>query len=173
MGAILGAIVSGFLIGAAARWIVPGPDPMPFWLTVVLGLAGSVAGGGIASGLFGSSHVTSTSGHLFATLLLEVGAATALVAAYRRFVQRRPVSGPDAYRFPTRGVGIARLRSRLQQVGIDPEKLPRSGRAPRHPTAPRTKGSDELRHLQDLHEKGILSDEEFEAARKRLDEPEP
>jgi uncharacterized membrane protein YeaQ/YmgE (transglycosylase-associated protein family) len=170
MSGILAAIISGFLIGAAARWIVPGPDPMPFWLTVGLGLVGSIAGGGIATAFFGTSHVMTTSGHLFTTLLLEIGIATALVIAYRRFVQRRPVAGPGAHQFPTRGFGIARLRARLQQVGIDPEQLPRRGVNPVERPSPGPRPEpDELDNLRDLHEKGILSDEEFEAARRRLD----
>jgi uncharacterized membrane protein YeaQ/YmgE (transglycosylase-associated protein family) len=182
MGGILAALFSGFLIGAAARWIVPGPDPMPAWLTVGLGLAGSLAGGGIAAAMFGTHHVMTTSGHVFVTLLLEIGIATALVIAYRRFVQQRSIVGPDAHRFPTRGVGIARLRARLQQVGIDPEKLssgpitlerprvdPRTSVDPEAPVEEPAEEPDELATLRDLHAKGILSDEEFEAARRRLD----
>jgi uncharacterized membrane protein YeaQ/YmgE (transglycosylase-associated protein family) len=170
MSGILAAIFSGFLIGAAARWIVPGPDPMPFWLTVTLGLFSSIVGGGIAAALFGTSHVMTTSGHVFTTLLLEIGVATALVIAYRRFVQRRPVAGPEAHRFPTRGFGIARLRARLQQVGIDPEHLARAGRGPGpKPTPEPPPDTEELDKLRDLHEKGILSDAEFDAARRRLE----
>ena len=171
MGGILAAIMSGFLIGAAARWIVPGPDPMPFWLTVSLGLVGSIAGGGIAAAFFGTSHVMTTSGHIFTTLLLEIGITTALVIAYRRFVQRRPVAGPAAHRFPTRGFGIARLRSRLQQVSIDPEQLAGRGRNPvESPSAGPRPEPDQLDKLRELHEQGILSDEEFEAERQRLDD---
>jgi uncharacterized membrane protein YeaQ/YmgE (transglycosylase-associated protein family) len=174
MSGILAAIFSGFLIGAAARWIVPGPDPMPFWLTVTLGLVSSIAGGGIAAAFFGTSHVMTTSSHVFTTLLLEIGVATALVIAYRRFVQRRPVAGPDAHRFPTRGFGIARLRARLHQVGIDPEHLARPGRGPGPQPTPKSQSdSDELEKLRDLHAKGILSDSEFEAARRRLEGDRP
>ena len=38
---VLTAMMTGFVIGGAARFAVPGPDPMPFWLTVVIGLCGS------------------------------------------------------------------------------------------------------------------------------------
>jgi uncharacterized membrane protein YeaQ/YmgE (transglycosylase-associated protein family) len=185
-GGVLGIVLTGFLIGAAARWIVPGPDPMPLWLTIGIGMSGSVVGGGIAAGLFGTSHITTSRGHIFTTLLIEVAVATAVVAAYRRFVQRRALTGPEAQRFPRRGVGIARMRARLAQVGIDPEQL--RGRQPLEiprPVEPRSddhrsdstarddlprgaEPTDELAELRDLHEKGILTDEEFEAARKRL-----
>ena len=50
LGAIIALIVTGFVIGALARWAVPGPDPMPFWMTVLLGLLGSLIGTGIAAG---------------------------------------------------------------------------------------------------------------------------
>jgi uncharacterized membrane protein YeaQ/YmgE (transglycosylase-associated protein family) len=178
-GGIVGILVTGFLLGAAARWILPGPDPMPLWFTVAIGMTASLVGGGIAAGIFGSKHLTTNRAHIFATLLLEVAVATGVVIAYRRLVQHRGLTGPDARRFPTRGFGIARMRARLREVGIDPEQLPRPGfhvvhrpsptppeAAPPASTPPRP--TDELEELEDLHEKGILTDEEFEAARKRL-----
>lgn len=177
VGGAIGIIVTGFLLGAAARWIVPGPDPMPLWLTIAIGMAASVIGAGIAAGIFGSKHLTTSRGHIFATLLLEVAVATGIVVAYRRFVQHRALTGPEARRFPTRGIGIARMRARLRQVGIDPEDLTgrqgfqmhRTTPTPKAPTAPAPpRLTDELDELSDLHEKGILTDEEFEAARKRL-----
>ena len=173
-GGAIGIIATGFLLGAAARWILPGPDPMPLWLTVAIGMTASLVGGGIAAGVFGSHHITTSRGHVFATLLLEIAVATGVVAAYRRFVQRRALTGPEARAFPTRGVGIARMRARLRQVGIDPEQLTgRRGlqaqrREPTAPPEPPSPSKDELDELTDLHEKGILTDEEFEAARKRL-----
>lgn len=33
-----------FLMGALARWILPGKDPMGFWMTVLVGFAGGVLG---------------------------------------------------------------------------------------------------------------------------------
>jgi hypothetical protein len=36
-GGAIGIIATGILLGAAARWIVPGPDPMPLWLTAAIG----------------------------------------------------------------------------------------------------------------------------------------
>lgn len=166
-GAIVSAVLSGFLIGAAARMALPGPDPMPFSLTVLIGLAGSVAGSGIAAGIFGASHTFDTSRHAFATLLLEVGVAIALVAAYRRFVQRRPLWGPEAHRFPTRGLGVARLRAHLRRLGVDPDRLGRRGGAPPAPSDP-SEIADQLEKLRDLRDRGVLSEEEYERARERL-----
>ncbi len=167
-GAIISAVAAGFLIGAAARFALPGPDPMPFSLTVVIGLVGSVAGGGIAAGIFGgTSHAFDTSGHAFVTLLLELGVAIALVAAYRRFVQKRPLWGPEAHRFPTRGIGIARMRARLGKLGIDPDRLPSRGGAAPTPKDP-DDVAEQLEKLRDLRDRGVLTDEAYEEARERL-----
>ena len=166
-GAIVSAVFSGFLIGGAARLALPGPDPMPFSLNVVIGLAGAGAGGGIAAGIFGARHTFDTSGHAFATLMLEVGAAIVLVAAYRRFVQKRPLWGPEAHRFPTRGVGVARMRERLRQLGIDPDRLPgRGGAAPRQRDP--QDAAEELEKLRDQRDRGAITDEDYERARERL-----
>jgi uncharacterized membrane protein YeaQ/YmgE (transglycosylase-associated protein family) len=166
-GAILSAVLSGFLIGGLARLAVPGPDPMPFSLTVVIGLAGSAAGVGIATVIYGASHTFDTSGRVFTTLMLELGVAIGLVAAYRRWVQKRPLWGPEAYRFPERGVGIARMRSRLRQLGIDPDRLPgRGGAAPTQQDPQQV--AEELEKLRDLRDRGVLTDEAYEEARERL-----
>ncbi len=167
LGALLSVVLSAFVIGALARFALPGPDPMPFWLTVLLGLGGSLIGSGIAAAVFGSSHVFDSSGHGFVTLLLEIGAATVLLAVYRRYVQRRPLTGAGAHAFPTRGVGIQRMRARLRQLGVDPDRMTAwRGKS----TSPVTPGeqTDELEKLRELHEKGELSDEEYERARERL-----
>jgi len=165
VGAILAVVFSGFLIGGAARWVVPGPDPMPFWLTVLIGLIGSVGGGAIAAAIFGAGRVVSTSSHAFVSVLLEIAVAASLVVLYRRVVQRRPLTGPDAYRFPSRGVGIARMRARLRQLGVDPDKLTGAAGAQE---ARGEQAAEELARLRDLHEKGVLNDEEYENARERL-----
>jgi uncharacterized membrane protein YeaQ/YmgE (transglycosylase-associated protein family) len=167
LGGILAVVLSGFLIGGAARWAVPGPDPMPFWLTVLIGLLGSMVGGGIAAAIFGTSHVVDSSGHAFALVLLEIGAAAGLVVAYRRFVQQRPLSGPEAHRFPTRGFGVARMRTRLQQLGVDPDKLAQPG-APA-PPEPAVEETRTLAQLRELHDQGVLTDDEYERARERLE----
>jgi hypothetical protein len=101
----------------------------------------------------------------------------ALVGLYRRFVQRRPLWGPDAYRFPQRGVGIPEYRERLQRAGIDPDALgnpfappaqaaPRPGNA--QPEDPTENPAHFLGRLAELHDAGVLSDDEYEAARLRL-----
>ena len=170
-GGILAVLLSGFLIGGAARYVVPGPDPMPFWLTVLIGLGGSVIGGAVGLALYGSGGVVSTPGHAFVSVMLEILAAAALVALYRRFVQRRPLTGPEAYRFPTRGVGIARMRDRLRRLGVDPDKLSVRPAGPRPHAAlgpSQEEVSAELERLRGQRERGEISEEEYEQARDRL-----
>ena len=42
---LLYVAIGGLIIGALARWILPGPDPMSYPRTVLYGLGGSLAGG--------------------------------------------------------------------------------------------------------------------------------
>jgi uncharacterized membrane protein YeaQ/YmgE (transglycosylase-associated protein family) len=42
---IVWMILVGFLVGLLARFFFPGPVPMGFWLTAVLGIGGSIVGG--------------------------------------------------------------------------------------------------------------------------------
>ena len=81
-------LISGFVIGGLGRLAVPGPDPMPIWLTILLGIVGSIVGGAVALGLgLGVGGV----------FVLSVLAATLIVIAYRRLVQKRPVTGPGSH----------------------------------------------------------------------------
>jgi uncharacterized membrane protein YeaQ/YmgE (transglycosylase-associated protein family) len=167
------AVVFGFAIGALARWAVPGPDPMPAWLTIFIGLSGALVGGGIMVALVG----TATRGDLYLTIIASIAVAALLVVAYRRFIQGRPVTGPEAHRLPTKGFGIPRLRRRLVQMGIDPDSVGRPG-GPRRLAQPEPAPAEEhdadlerlenLRKLEDLHEAGLLTDEEFRAKRAAL-----
>ena len=87
---ILVLILSSFVVGALARWAVPGPDPMGFLGTVALGLTGSLLGGLLSFFLWGR-----TGGIIFAV----IGAVVVLVL-YRKFVQHRPITGPGARQPP-------------------------------------------------------------------------
>jgi uncharacterized membrane protein YeaQ/YmgE (transglycosylase-associated protein family) len=165
LGAILSIVVSGFLIGGLARLAVPGPDPMPLWLTVLIGLGGSAIGGGIAAAIIRPGS-TISSGEYFWLALASVAAGAGLVAAYRRFVQGRPISGPEARRFPTRGVGIARLRQRLQLMGVSVDRLG----APSGPAGTR---AQRLEQLDELHDRGEISEEEYLERRKQVLREQP
>jgi uncharacterized membrane protein YeaQ/YmgE (transglycosylase-associated protein family) len=87
---IIGLIVWGFVVGGLARLALPGPDPMPWYATIGLGLAGSLLGGIVAHILLGIAG-----GLVFALL-----GAILLLYLYRRFVQGRGITGPEAKRLP-------------------------------------------------------------------------
>jgi uncharacterized membrane protein YeaQ/YmgE (transglycosylase-associated protein family) len=87
---IIGLIVWGFVVGGLARLALPGPDPMPWYATIGLGLAGSLLGGIVARLLLGVAG-----GLIFALL-----GAILLLYLYRRFVQGRGITGPGASRLP-------------------------------------------------------------------------
>ena len=97
LGAILSLLVSGLIIGVLARFAVPGKDPLKLWQTIVLGIAGSLVGGLVAA-LFGlvDGDDTVTGGEATASFLFALGGAIVLLILYRRFVQKRPLTGPDA-----------------------------------------------------------------------------
>jgi uncharacterized membrane protein YeaQ/YmgE (transglycosylase-associated protein family) len=152
LASIVMIMVFGFITGGLARLAVPGPDPMPIWLTVAIGLAGSAAGGALAIGIWGRG--TQAIG------LLSFLGAVLLVVAYRRFVQKRPLTGPDALKFPDKGIGIDRFTERRQKM----EDLMRQAQ---HTQAANDAESN-LSKLSDLHKAGILTDEEFEAKRAEV-----
>lgn len=50
---IVGIAVSGLIIGALGRLVVPGPNPMGIFQTILVGLAGSFLGGLVGRLVFG------------------------------------------------------------------------------------------------------------------------
>jgi uncharacterized membrane protein YeaQ/YmgE (transglycosylase-associated protein family) len=153
LGTIILILIFGFITGSLARLAVPGPDPMPVWLTVAIGLAGSAGGGAIAIAIWGRG--TQAVG-LFSFL-----GAIVLVIAYRRFVQGRPLTGPDALKFPEKGIGIDRFQDRRRKM----EDLVRQAQENRDVGD----ADSNLRKLSDLHDAGVLTDEEFEAKKAQLE----
>ena len=77
---VLITVVSGLVIGALGRLVIPGPDPMSIGMTILIGIAGSLIGGLIGRALFGDGG-----------LLLSVAGAALLVWLTRRW--RRPRLG--------------------------------------------------------------------------------
>src|SRR5215213_4818068 len=134
----------GFITGSLARLAVPGPDPMPVWLTMAIGLVGSAAGGALAIAFWGKG----TQGIGIFSFL----GAVILVVAYRRFVQKRPIVGPQALAFPEKGIGISRFQDRRQKM----DDMLRQAQSEQG----RTNVDSNLQKLRDLHEAGILTDEE-------------
>jgi uncharacterized membrane protein YeaQ/YmgE (transglycosylase-associated protein family) len=172
---VISALFTAFVTGALARFAVPGPDPMPVWLTLLIGLVGTAMGGGIAYAIVGRNLTWINIGGFLV--------AIALVVAYRKFVQKRAIWGPDAYRFPKRGVGVEDYRERLQKAGIDPDTIGTEiAAAMSARTAPVAAGSPAsavgddptenpahyLRLLDELHDNGVLESDEYQTARTRL-----
>jgi uncharacterized membrane protein YeaQ/YmgE (transglycosylase-associated protein family) len=79
-------VVLGFVVGGLARLALPGPDPMPIWGTILLGIAGMLLAGIVVGALTGRG----------AGLVAGILGAMALLYLYRRFVQHRPLWGPGA-----------------------------------------------------------------------------
>jgi uncharacterized membrane protein YeaQ/YmgE (transglycosylase-associated protein family) len=161
--------------GALARLALPGPDPMPIWLTVTLGLVGTLIGASIAYAIVGRDPAWISIGGFLATVVL--------VGLYRRFVQKRPIFGREAYKFPERGVGIEQYRERLRAAGIDPDRIGSpfappdvAGSATAAAPGPRPVTVEDptenpahfLTLLEELHDSGVLTDEEYNGARSRL-----
>ena len=82
---ILMILVSGLIIGGLARWIMPGPDPMSIGKTILLGIAGSIVGGLVAT-LFRLSPTL----HPLWIFLLEVGGALLVLWVVKRYRQKEP-----------------------------------------------------------------------------------
>jgi uncharacterized membrane protein YeaQ/YmgE (transglycosylase-associated protein family) len=89
---ILFILLWGLVVGGLARLAVPGPDPMPIWLTIAIGIGGSLIGGIVTRIFFGTGV-----SFFFAFL-----GALLLVILYRKFVQHRPITGPGAHEPPPR-----------------------------------------------------------------------
>jgi uncharacterized membrane protein YeaQ/YmgE (transglycosylase-associated protein family) len=148
LGAIILLLVSGFVFGALARWAVPGPDPMPVWLTILIGLGGSAIGGGITAAVLGAHEEVSRADY-FTIELASILTSILLVVAYRHFVQRRAILGPEARKPPTRGFGIGRPRRRPSfRDAMQKAQL--------------------LKSLDDLRAHGLLTDEEYAEKRAKL-----
>jgi uncharacterized membrane protein YeaQ/YmgE (transglycosylase-associated protein family) len=95
--------LSGFIVGGLARFAVPGPDPLSVWRTILLGIGGSLVGGvvgGLLLILMGRDP-QEAGGDMLMNLVFSIAGAVLLVL-YRRFVQGRPITGPEAQLPPRR-----------------------------------------------------------------------
>ena len=87
---ILFILLWGLVVGGLARLAIPGPDPMPIWLTIAIGIGGSLIGGLVTRVFFGAG----------VSFFFAVLGAMLLVILYRKYVQHRPITGPGARRPP-------------------------------------------------------------------------
>ena len=101
LGGIIGILISGLIVGALARFALPGRDALSIWRTILLGILGSIVGG-FAAALTGVIDPTPpegeemTGGELVTGFLFAHAGAVVLLILYRRFVEKRSITGPDA-----------------------------------------------------------------------------
>ncbi len=152
LGFVLAILVSGFITGGLARFAIPGPDPMPIWLTIAIGLTGSITGAVIGDLI--------SDGNGYVVSFLSFGIAITLVAGYRRFVQQRPIWGEGARAFPERGLGVPEQREKLRQLGIDPDNL--------RPSPQQVQRVQHEAMLRELHRAGVINDDELTEKLGRL-----
>jgi uncharacterized membrane protein YeaQ/YmgE (transglycosylase-associated protein family) len=86
LGAIIFWIIVGGIAGALAKLIMPGDDPGGIIITILLGIAGAIVGGFLASliGIGGG-------GWIWSILIATIGAIV-LLAIYRLFAGNRAAS---------------------------------------------------------------------------------
>ena len=82
---ILTWIILGAVAGAVGKLIMPGDDPGGFIITILLGIAGALVGGFIASAL-GFGGVT---GFNLGSIVIAILGAVLLLFIYRLVVGRR------------------------------------------------------------------------------------
>lgn len=70
------AIIAGLVIGLLAKLVLRGRQPIPLWLTIVIGIIGGVIGNVIASAL----GVGVTRGVDWIRHILQIGAAAVLIS---------------------------------------------------------------------------------------------
>jgi uncharacterized membrane protein YeaQ/YmgE (transglycosylase-associated protein family) len=164
-------LAAAFLVGTVGRFAVPGPDPMPVWLTIVIGLAGSIVGAtlfGLAAVVLGGGAEAEpappagteeelAAGAFLLLFLISVVGATILVVLYRKLVQKRPVTGPQAQLSPLRPRGLVRVLTRRPHRYVEETADPDEGWAP-----------DQLQKLVLLKEAGKIDDEEYERRKAAL-----
>jgi uncharacterized membrane protein YeaQ/YmgE (transglycosylase-associated protein family) len=81
---ILSWILMGLIVGALAKWIMPGRDPGGIIITILLGIGGAFVGGFIGSTL-GLGTVT---GFDLGSLALATGGALLLLWGHRKLRDR-------------------------------------------------------------------------------------
>lgn len=91
---IIGWIILGLFAGAIAKLILPGDDPGGFIVTTLIGIAGALVGGFIASALdIGEIDEFFDIG----TWLIAIGGAILLLLVYRLFTRGSTAGGRAGY----------------------------------------------------------------------------
>jgi uncharacterized membrane protein YeaQ/YmgE (transglycosylase-associated protein family) len=89
IGTIIITIIVGLIIGALGRLVVPGRQPIPIWLTIIIGIVASFIGAWIGT-LFG--YHNANGGIAWIQIILAVVVAAILVSLTARlYLGRRRV----------------------------------------------------------------------------------
>jgi uncharacterized membrane protein YeaQ/YmgE (transglycosylase-associated protein family) len=83
---VIVAIIVGLIIGALGRLVVPGKQPIPIWLTIVIGIVSALIGGLIVTA-FG--YRNANGGLPWVAWIVEVIVAAIFVSIVSRFYGRR------------------------------------------------------------------------------------
>ena len=83
LGAIVGWLVFGLIVGAIAKLLMPGNDPGGWIVTMLLGIVGAVVGGFVGRAIWGHQYS--------AGWLMSIVGAIAVLAIYRAAVGHRRV----------------------------------------------------------------------------------
>jgi len=86
--AFIWMIIVGFIVGVLAKWIMPGHDPGGTFVTIILGIAGSIVGG-----VFGRAIGWYAEGQSAGFIVSIIGAII-LLSLYRAITGSRHGSGP-------------------------------------------------------------------------------
>jgi len=77
---ILSWIILGLIVGALAKWIMPGNDPGGVFITILIGIAGAMLGGFLSTALgFGS-----VDGFNLGSVIIATIGSLILLFGYRR-----------------------------------------------------------------------------------------
>jgi uncharacterized membrane protein YeaQ/YmgE (transglycosylase-associated protein family) len=87
MGHLLGWLLFGLIVGAIAKFLMPGRDPGGWIVTILLGIAGSFVGGFVAQAITGGG----ADGSQTAGWIGSIIGAMLLLFIYRLVVGRRRV----------------------------------------------------------------------------------
>ncbi len=85
---IISAIIIGLIIGALGRLVIPGRQPIPIWLTIVIGIVAAFIGSFIAGAL---GYANSNGGFPWILLIIQVIVAAIGVAIAAGAYGRRAV----------------------------------------------------------------------------------
>ena len=91
---IITAIIVGAIIGALGRLVVPGRQPIPIWLTIIVGIIAAFIGTALARAL---GIPTATNGIDWLELLVQVIVAAIGVVVAANLYARRGVGGRRTY----------------------------------------------------------------------------